>query len=103
MTQHNQSVTLVRKFISESGDKFSHGLSLEWLPQNGTVEDGEMRLTRPWPHSARRDVVDIHDADNVIFSIAAALEICVQLIFQPLIHIFAKKGRMDADFSFQIA
>lgn len=59
-----------------------------------------MGFTRARPRSTSRDVVNIHDANDVVFSIAAAFQICVQLIFEPLGDSLAEEGWMNTDFSF---
>lgn len=58
----------------------AHRLALEGFPKNRPIQDGELRFSGAWTNAARRDVVNVHDADNVIFSIAAALEVGVELV-----------------------
>lgn len=47
--------------------------------------------------------MDVHYAYNVVFSIAAPLEIRVKLISQSVMYAVTKEGRMYANLSFEIA
>ena len=62
-----------------------------------------MRFSRAWPNFPGRDVEDIHYAHDVVFSIAASLEICEQLVLQNLVHVVGEERGMDADLSLEIA
>jgi len=87
----------------DGGDGAVNRLSFEWLPQNCAIENCEVRFSRARPDSARRYVVDVHYAHNVIFPIATALQVRIELILQSLIHTVAKERRMYADLSFEIS
>ena len=58
----------------------SYRLALEGLPQDGSIIDLEVCLSSARSQLARRDIVDIHDTDHIVFTIAAALQVCKELI-----------------------
>lgn len=61
-----------------------------------------MRFSRAWPDFSWGDVVNVHDAHNVVFSIAASLQIGIQLIPQSVVHAVSEEGRVNADFSLEV-
>ena len=49
------------------------------------------------------DVVDIHYADDVVFAIAAALHVGIELIFKTLVDVVSKERWVNVDFPFKIS
>ena len=47
-------------------------------------------------------VVDVHYANDVVFAIAAALHVCVELIFETLVDVISEERWVDVDFPFKI-
>lgn len=106
MRRRNQSVRPSPSVFSVSSSRSranSYRLSLEWLPQNSAIKDRELRLSRPLPNSPSGDIVDVHYAHDVVFSIATALQVGIQLILQSGVHAVSEERRVDADFPLEVA
>ena len=50
----------------------AYRLAFEWFPQDRPVEDDKSGFPGAWNNLSRRDVVDVHDAYNVVFAIATS-------------------------------
>ncbi len=48
---------------------------LERLPDYGSILDDKLRFSSVGSDFARGDIEDVHDADDVVLSIAAALHV----------------------------
>jgi hypothetical protein len=81
----------------------SYRFTLEGFPQNGAVKDHKCSFSRSWHDLAGRDVVDIHNANDVIFAIAAALHIRIELVFQSIVDIIPEEGRVNVDLAFKVS
>jgi hypothetical protein len=80
----------------------TYRLTLEGLPQDRAVLDRELRISRAWPHSSRRDIGDVHDTHDIIFAIATSLQVLIELCLQSVLDLIVEEGRVDADFALQL-
>lgn len=62
-----------------------------------------MCFSRARSDLAWRDVVDVHDTNNVIFSIAASFEVRIQLVGQDLVHVGCEEGWVDTDLPLEVS
>ena len=76
--------------------------ALERLPNDSSVLDVEVGFACVGSDFAWGDVEDIHDTDDVVFSIATALHVIVELVAQPVVHSAAEKRGMDADVALEV-
>ena len=81
----------------------SYRFTLEGFPQNRAVKDHKCSFSRSWHDLAGRDVVDIHNANDVVFAIAAAFHIGIELIFQSIVDIIPEEGRVNVDLAFKVS
>jgi hypothetical protein len=81
----------------------SYRFTLEGFPQNRAVKDHKCSFSRSWHDLAGRDVVDIHNANDVVFAIAAAFHIGIELIFQSIMDIIPEEGRVNVDLAFEVS
>lgn len=74
--------------------------ALERLPDDSSVMDIEVCFSSVGPDPSRGDIIDVGNADDVIFSIATAFHVRVQLISQSVVNTAPEEGGMDANVPF---
>lgn len=73
----------------------THSFALERFPQNSSVENREFRNAGTRSHLARANVVDVHNADDIVFAIARPLHVFVQFSLQEIIDVVSQEGRVQ--------
>ena len=81
----------------------SYRFALKGFPQYRTVKYDKCSLSRSGCDLPRRDVVNVHDANYIVFAVAAPFHVSIQLVFQSVVDIVPKKGWMDVDFAFEVS
>ena len=62
-----------------------------------------MRLAQTWLNLSRGDPVNVYDTDDVVFSIAMAFHILIELVSEVLLDVLAKECGMDCNVAIEIS
>jgi len=77
--------------------------TLEGFPQDRAVKYDKSSFSRAWRDFAWRDIVNVHNANDVVFAVAAPFHVSIKLIFQSVVNIVSEEGWVNIDLAFEVS
>jgi hypothetical protein len=90
--------------LEEKGQRApSYRFTLEGFPQDRAVKYDKSSFSRAWRDFAWRDIVNVHNANDVVFAVAAPFHVSIKLIFQSVVNIVSEEGWVNIDLAFEVS
>ena len=83
---------------SFSTDRFAP----KWSPNNRPVMNSVFCYCTSRYDSALRDVISIHDTDNIVLTCAGSFDIVKKSSCEVFLHSWSEKGRVQCDYAFKL-